>query len=917
MRLLHVEELRFEEFSDHQVPPYTIASHRWGAEEATLQDIQQGRATSKLGYRKIQGFARYAQENLRSIDWIWIDTCCIDKTSAAELSESVNLMFRWYRNAEICLAYLADVESVNGHRACLRSEWFRRGWTLQELLAPRVVVFLANDWRVIGNKGASLHKSILSLSGPGLEAIIAAATSLPEDVLHDFDKSKRIPQSEKLKWIEGRDATRKEDLSYALYGILDAHLGANYGEGFGGARDRLIAALHEREDRKGCQADKFRTIKTWLDPPDPWMNHETARIGRAADTGDWLLQSPIYRNWRDGTTRLLWLYGKAGCGKTILCSTAIEDIRAYCNDTDDVGYAVFYCSFSDSRKQSTRDILLSIVAQVCWKEPGLAMLQNVFDTHNRKTPSAEEVEKILLTTLRVYRICYLMVDALDECPEDNDNRRGVLELLARLLHNASNIRILAASRDESNIRSSMQASEAVQLTIDTHVVDADIRKYISAEISRDSGLSRLSSQVKAQIEDTLTNRADGMFRWTFCQLQEVKKLKSTKPSSITQALSALPATLDATYERILTAIEENVHGDALALLRWITYAQKPLTLEELVETTIIDLDQEASVAIDDRGGLGDVLEILSGLILTEDAVATWEDYLYYSTEEDDHAVVDTIPISKEYSPNNKESASGSDTFSQKTRVRLAHFSVKKYLVSTRILQGDAHTFQLQSAREHWILAQSCLAYLLFYSRNAHKTSDRHYLGTFPLLRYAAKTWYLHLSLQSTNFVGREAILLMQGDVKHDWWLLHQPEDPSNFPFGLDIMHPEASALYYASLLGLQPVTQTLLDAGMEVDDSTGNDNALIAASIGGHVTIAEILLKAGANPDAEGLRASTEPLNALYEATTGGHEKVVQILLKAGASVKAAEASIETERCDLIEEAYKAGHRGIESQGGI
>ncbi|PPJ57686.1 hypothetical protein CBER1_00148 [Cercospora berteroae] len=245
-------------FPDDNVPPYAIASHRWGAEEVTLQDIQQNRATSKIGNQKIQGFAKFAQENLKSINWIWIDTCCIDKTSAAELSEAVNLMFKWYRNAEICLAYLADVESVNEPRECTRSEWFRRGWTLQELLAPRVVVFLTKDWQVLGNKGASLHGSILSVAGPGLEANIAAATDLPEDVLHEFDRSKSILQSEKLKWMEGRRTARKEDRSYAPYGILDLSLGANYGEGFGGARDRLLAALHEREDRKQRQANQFR-----------------------------------------------------------------------------------------------------------------------------------------------------------------------------------------------------------------------------------------------------------------------------------------------------------------------------------------------------------------------------------------------------------------------------------------------------------------------------------------------------------------------------------------------------------------------------------------------------------------------------------------------------------------------------------
>ncbi|PIB00933.1 Vegetative incompatibility protein HET-E-1 [Cercospora beticola] len=933
MRLLHVEELRFEEFFDENVPPYAIASHRWGAEEVTLQDLQQNRATSKIGYKKIQAFAKYARENLKSINWIWIDTCCIDKTSAAELSESVNLMFKWYRNAEICLAYLADIPSAGEPHGYLRSEWFRRGWTLQELLAPRVVIFLTGDWQVIGNKGASLNDSIQSAAGSGLEPGIAVATRLPEDVLHDFDKSKSISRSEKLRWMEGRDTTRKEDLSYGLYGIFNVYLGANYGEGFRGARDRLIAALPEREDREQRQADQFRKITEWLAPPDPWTDHETARNERAAQTGDWLLQSPIYQEWKHHTTNLLWLHGKAGCGKTILCSTAIEDIRVYCNSRDDIGYAVFYCAFSDSRKQSLRTMLLSIVAQVCSREPGLAMLQNAYEKHNRVTLSADDLEKIMFSTLRAYKTMYLLVDGVDECPEDNDNRRGVLEFLVRLSHRASNVRILAASRDEPGIRSSMQASKAAQLPINTHAVDADIRRYISAEILRDLRLSRLDSQTKAQIEDTLTQRADGMFRWTFCQLQEVKKLKSTKPRSIQQALFALPATLDATYERILETIGENVRDDALILLRWIAYAQEPLTLEQLVETTIIDLDQEASVGIDNRGGLMDTLEILSGLIITEGPKPTrsWAIGPFSSLLRANRAAARArkARIRKARLPKAKRAKAKWDIFDdstdedgsqdeddstsdnvfpsiredclKNTTVRLAHFSVKEYLESTRILQGSARGFQLSSAREHWIIAQSCLAYLLFYSRHAQKSHSLGDLKAFPLLHYAAKTWYVHLSSKSTEKVAREATVLLQEDVKHDWLLIHRPDDPWFDPF---MMGPidEAPALYYASYLGLQSVVQSLVDAGADVNDDSGIFSpALVAASTKGHETIVEALLKAGANLKVE---------LALHEAATSGHAKVAKMLIEVGATFHAAKEPCDAQ-CTLLSTASEAGYREI------
>ena len=154
MRLLHTTDLVFREFFDYELPKYAILSHRWSAgSEATIKDLQKSRNTGSSGYKKVQEFASYVQENVPGVDWIWIDTCCINQESAAELSEAVNLMFEWYRNAEICIAYLADIEATDDEFT--RSEWFERGWTLQELLAPRFVFFVTKSWQSIGCKGDS------------------------------------------------------------------------------------------------------------------------------------------------------------------------------------------------------------------------------------------------------------------------------------------------------------------------------------------------------------------------------------------------------------------------------------------------------------------------------------------------------------------------------------------------------------------------------------------------------------------------------------------------------------------------------------------------------------------------------------------------------------------------------------------
>jgi hypothetical protein len=139
------------------------------------------------------------------------------------------------------------------------------------------------------------------------------------------------------------------------------------------------------------QSDEFRKIVAWLAPPDPGTSHDTARRRHESQTGDWLLKSSQYQSWKTGVVSHLWMHGKAGCGKTILCSTAIEDIRVTCEQDADTSFAFFYFSFSDERKQSDSDLLRSLVAQLAWREPGLSMLRQAYGDAKRSVPGPDEL----------------------------------------------------------------------------------------------------------------------------------------------------------------------------------------------------------------------------------------------------------------------------------------------------------------------------------------------------------------------------------------------------------------------------------------------------------------------------------------------------------------------------------------------
>jgi len=179
-------------------------------------------------YQKIAGTCN---EALRSgIQYVWVDTCCIDKTNSTELAEAINSMFRWYEEAEICFAHLADVPSAkdvsSAKLSLARSRWFTRGWTLQELLAPRCLEFFTEDWAQLGNRDdqAAQISKITGINDVYLTTRLDATGSR-------FEVLCRASVSERMSWAAGRKTTRAEDQAYCLFGIFGINMPLIYGEG--------------------------------------------------------------------------------------------------------------------------------------------------------------------------------------------------------------------------------------------------------------------------------------------------------------------------------------------------------------------------------------------------------------------------------------------------------------------------------------------------------------------------------------------------------------------------------------------------------------------------------------------------------------------------------------------------------------
>lgn len=511
MRLLHVKKLQFAEFPNPDTRPrYVIISHRWARDEVTFRHLRDGCNKQSEGYAKVKGFVRCARKHLPHIKWLWIDTCCINKDSEAELSSAINSMFRWYRNAELCIARLAGITDPDDHKQFEQDEWFCRGWTLQELLAPRTVLFVDSEWRTIGHKG-SFYGNDEALHGPDLAARIEGITGIPKSVLNDWGASVNLLLEDKLKWMNGRSTTIEEDMEYALFGIVGVTMNVIYGEGRDSAKTRLRLAIRNRDKLTAQHEEQQRKILNWLDPPDPWANHALARQRHEPHTGQGTLKSSMYQSWRSGASNHLWLYGKPGCGKTVLCSTLVEDMRVFSEASEDAKLAIFYFTFSDQRKQSYDDLLRSLAAQLgVVTEQGLILLQQAYDRPNKPALRRAELENIVATSAKACKTVYLMLDALDESPEDLDSRYDMLAGVERLTNHIPCLKILATSRELLDIRETMEAIQAQKMPIEAAAVNADIARYISRQLSKDRRLSRLNESTKALIQQNISENADGM-----------------------------------------------------------------------------------------------------------------------------------------------------------------------------------------------------------------------------------------------------------------------------------------------------------------------------------------------------------------------------------------------------------------------
>lgn len=276
MKLLHTGSLNLHEFPEDNPPRYGTLSYTWGppADELSHRDVKDGAdlcvRTSPSAHR-----VKLASQRAREMgyDYIWIDTLCIDQTSSAEVSEGVNASYRWISKADCCLVHLSDLPaSSSPDTSCIdeeelrRCRWFRRGWTLQELVAPRQLVLYDCDWNRRGDKKTETVRQLL-----------ARVSGVEEAVLEDPACVRGISLGRRMAWAAGRLTSRPEDRAYSLLGLCGVNMPIIYGEG-----DRAFFRLQEEVLKNSVDL----SLLLWRQAPLLGHRRRRSSFGASEDGGD-------------------------------------------------------------------------------------------------------------------------------------------------------------------------------------------------------------------------------------------------------------------------------------------------------------------------------------------------------------------------------------------------------------------------------------------------------------------------------------------------------------------------------------------------------------------------------------------------------------------------------------------------------
>ncbi|KAH9165412.1 hypothetical protein EDB89DRAFT_2076826 [Lactarius sanguifluus] len=605
-----------------------------------------------------------------------------------------------------------------------------------------------------------------------------------------------------------------------------------------------------------------RDLRKWLSPPDPSINYNTACGAHHNGTATWFTRCDAFNGW-GASGGLLWVHGKPGSGKSILSSVIIQDMDNVCK-AGFASMAYFYFDFKDTGKQDSHALLSSLLIQLSDQSDVYCdILLDLYSTHRRGSvqPNDDALTQCLKTMLVALgkTPIYLIVDALDECPNTSgmpSPRERLLRLVKDLVElKLSNLRMCVTSRPEIDIRIALEPLVPLRICLhDESGQKTDIANYVSSVVYSDSRMRRWRAEERDLVVGTLSAKADGMFRWVFCQLEV---LRHCFPSSVLQTLEELPESLDETYEHILKGINKANKAHAYRLLQCLTVAVRPLRVDELAEVMAVDFSAR---------GLG---------VPKLNANWRWEDQ--------EEAVLSACSSLVAVVDNGHSRV-----------VQFSHFSVKEFLTSNRLATSsleEVSRFHIRLESAHTILAQASLGVLLRLDEQVNRDS----ITGFPLARYAAEYWIDHVESKNVLSYVKDGIdHLFNPDKPHlaAWIWLSDVDRPWRFgrPWrsgssGKGPAQPDAPPLYYAVRSGHRALVEHVLSGRPQDVNAKGGHygTALHAAVSQRDAEVVWLLLENGADVNIRGIWDQTP----LHRASVEGLTNVARWLLDRGVDVNA------------------------------
>jgi heterokaryon incompatibility protein (HET) len=703
MRLLQLTDdstfsLTKDLLGDDPIPPYAILSHTWGQEndEVTFEDIINAAGYNKPGFQKIRFCGEQARKD--RLEYFWIDTCCIDKSSSAELSEAINSMFQWYRKAAKCFAYLSDV-SIYGcdtnsdisqskfESAFRNSRWFTRGWTLQELIAPSSVEFFSREGERLGDK-KSLEQQIHELTGIPVKALQGSPLS-------------QFTVEERMSWAAKRTTKRNEDEAYCLLGIFDIFMPLLYGEG----KEKAFIRLREEIDKplskslsflsipfRGVMNEELRPLKSDLETDSP-LNHLPYAIDAPfnarlkeheptclSDTRVDLLRD-IYA-WADGHHErfIFWLSGLAGTGKSTIARTVA---RKYF-ENGQLGASFFFSKGGGDVGHASK-FFTTIAVQLAKKsQPFRRHICDALRMNNDIATQSlgDQWRQLILGPLSKlngdsYSSYVLVIDALDECDNDRDIRI-ILQLLAEAQSlKTIRLRVLLTSRPEIPIRHGFyeipeaEHQDFVLHNIAPSIVDHDIMIFLEYNL-------RLIRQERSldvgwpgeEVIRCLVQNASGLFIWAATACRFIREGKRF------------------TVKRLAMVLENSSHA--------ITAPEKHLND---IYMTVLKNSVSSDYSNEEREELYGMLRyILGSIVILSSPLSPYSlsKLLHVSKEEVDQTLDDLHAILEV-------------TKDQTRPLRLHHPSFRDFLLNKD--RCDDSNFWVDEKQAHQMLAGSCIQLL--------------------------------------------------------------------------------------------------------------------------------------------------------------------------------------------------------------